>query len=95
MIAREILLRKQVLKQSAWLFFIVSCICLSISAFHKLIEWWVAIVSGTAAEDCLGTQGDIWDPQWDMFVALIGAICAQITLKNCHNQQLYMLDRKV
>lgn len=95
MIAREILLRKQVLKQGAWLFFIVSCICLSISACYELIEWWVAIASGTAAEAFLGTQGDIWDTQWDMFVALIGAICAQTILKDCHNQQLYMLETKV
>jgi len=95
MIAREILLRKQVLQQGAWLFFIVSCICLSISACYEFIEWWVAIASGIAAEAFLGMQGDIWDTQWDMFVALIGAICAQITLKNCHNQQLYMLERKV
>ncbi|MFT7228364.1 MAG: putative membrane protein [Methylophilaceae bacterium] len=55
----------------------------------------MAIASGTAAEAFLGTQGDIWDTQWDMFVALVGAICVQITLKNCHNQQLYMLERKV
>ncbi len=91
-IAREILLRKQVVAQGAWLFFIVCCICLSISAFYELIEWWVAIASGTAAEAFLGTQGDIWDTQWDMFTALIGAICAQFFLKNRHNKALRMLD---
>jgi putative membrane protein len=95
MIAREVLLRKKVVQQQAWLFFIVCCIALSISAFYELIEWWVAIASGTAAEAFLGTQGDIWDTQWDMFTALIGAMCAQIFLKHCHNRQISALDTKV
>lgn len=95
MIAREILLRKQVVKQGTWLFFIVCCICLSISAFYELIEWWVAVASGIAAEAFLGTQGDIWDTQWDMFIALIGAMCAQIFLSHYHNQQLSELDTTV
>ncbi len=95
MVAREILLRKRVVEQDAWLFFIVCCICLSISAFYELIEWWVAIAVGIAAEAFLGTQGDIWDTQWDMFTALIGAICAQVLLKSCHNQQLSSLEKSV
>jgi putative membrane protein len=92
MIAREILLRKQVVKQGPWLFFIICCICLSISAFYELIEWWVAIGTGAAAEAFLGTQGDSWDTQWDMFVALIGSICAQFFLKNWHNKALLKLE---
>jgi putative membrane protein len=88
MIAREILLRKNVVKSGAWLFFIVCCICLAISACYEFIEWWVAVSSGTAAEAFLGTQGDVWDTQWDMFLALIGAVCAQILLAKLHNQQL-------
>ncbi len=95
MIAREILMRKQVVQKGKWLFFIVCCICLSISAFYELIEWWVAIAAGIAAEAFLGTQGDIWDTQWDMFIALIAAISAQIFLKNHHNQQLSLLEKKV
>ena len=95
MITREILLRKQVVRQGGWLFFIVCCICLSISAFYELVEWWVAVGTGVAAEAFLGTQGDIWDTQWDMFIALLGAICAQIFLKNYHNQQLSLLEIKV
>lgn len=95
MIAREILIRKRVVQHVGWLFFIVCCICLSISACYEFIEWWVAIASGTAAEAFLGTQGDVWDTQWDMLIALIGAICAQIFLKNCHDQQLSVLETKV
>lgn len=93
-IAREILLRKQVVIRGGWLFFIVCCICLSLSAFYELIEWWVAAFTGTAAESFLGTQGDVWDTQWDMFVALLGAIIAQITLKKCHDNQLAALESK-
>lgn len=94
MIAREILLRKHVVASSGWLFFIACCICLSLSAFYELIEWWVAALTGTAAESFLGTQGDIWDTQWDMFIAMIGAITAQITLSKCHDNQLNMLESK-
>lgn len=94
-IAREILLRKKVVQQQAWLFFIVCCICLSISACYELIEWWVAVASGIAAEAFLGTQGDVWDTQWDMFIALIGAISAQIFLNRFHDQQLSELDTTV
>jgi putative membrane protein len=95
MIAREILLRQQVVKSGAWLFFIVCCICLSISACYEFIEWWVAVAAGGTAEAFLGLQGDVWDTQWDMLTALIGAVCAQIFLKRRHNQQLVMLERKV
>jgi putative membrane protein len=91
MVAREILLRKNVVQIGVWLFFIVCCIALSISAFYELIEWWVAVASGTAAEAFLGTQGDIWDTQWDMFIALIGAVVAQLILAKSHDQQLQTL----
>ena len=88
LIARVVLLRKNIVKQGAWLFFIVSCICLSISACYEFVEWWVAVASGTAAEAFLGTQGDVWDTQWDMFMALVGAVAAQILLTKLHNKQL-------
>lgn len=88
MVAREILLRRSPLKPGKWLFFIVSCICLSISAVYEFIEWWVAVYEGGAADAFLGTQGDVWDTQWDMFVALLGAILAQVFLKKMHDQQL-------
>jgi putative membrane protein len=95
MIAREVLIRKSVLnteKNGAWLFLIVTAICLSISACYELIEWWVALASGQGAEAFLGTQGDVWDTQWDMFTALIGAVFAQVVLKNWHNQSMRELE---
>jgi putative membrane protein len=92
MIAREILIRKNVVKSSSWQFFIVCCICLSISACYEFIEWWVALGSGEAAEAFLGSQGDVWDTQWDMFLALIGAILAQVLLRNIHDRQILQLE---
>lgn len=88
MIAREILLRQGVVNGRRWLFLVVTCVCLSISAFYEFIEWWVAVASGTAAEAFLGTQGDVWDTQWDMFLALVGALAAQLLLARRHDREL-------
>ncbi len=87
-IAREILLKKSPLVRGRWLFFITCCICLSISAVYEFVEWWTAVYSGGAADAFLGTQGDVWDTQWDMFTALLGAITAQIVLVKMHDRQL-------
>jgi putative membrane protein len=88
MIARELLIRKQVVNGRGWLFFLVTTICLSISAFYEFIEWWVAILSGSAGDSFLGTQGYIWDTQSDMFLALVGAILAQLFLNRLHDNAL-------
>ena len=85
-IAREILLKTSPLKRGKLLFLIVVCICLAISAFYEFIEWWVAAATGTAAESFLGTQGDVWDTQWDMFLAFCGAIASQLLLARIHDQ---------
>ena len=87
-VAREILLRKAIVHGRGWLFYIVVSICLAISAFYELIEWWVAVFSGTSAEAFLGTQGDIWDTQSDMAFALVGAILALVLLGKMHDRQL-------
>jgi putative membrane protein len=88
MVAREVLLRNAVLPRGPWLFFLVTCVCLAISATYEFIEWWVALASGEAADAFLGTQGDVWDTQWDMFLALVGAIVAQVLLARAHDRQL-------
>lgn len=90
-LAREILIRCSPLRSSAWLFFIVVCVCLAFSAFYELLEWWVAAIGGEAAHEFLGTQGDHWDTQWDMFLALIGAIISLLLLRRLHNRQLTRL----
>ncbi len=87
-IVREVLLRNQVIGKQGWLSFLVVCVCLAISAFYELIEWWVALFSGQAAESFLGTQGYVWDTQSDMFLAMIGAVLALLVLSKAHDRQL-------
>ena len=87
-LARELLLRTSPLVRGKWLFGIVTCACLAFSAFYEMIEWWAAVAGGEAAESFLGTQGDVWDTQWDMFLALIGAVTAQLLLSRFHDRAL-------
>ena len=87
-LAREILLRKTLLQQGKMLFYIVTSIVLAFSAFYEMLEWWAALLYGGSADAFLATQGDVWDTQWDMFTALIGAISAQLLLSKHHNKQL-------
>jgi len=88
MVAREILLRKDVITGRAWLNFLVVCFCLALSAFYELIEWAVAEITGGSAEAFLGTQGYIWDTQSDMALALTGAVVALLLLGGLHDRQL-------
>jgi len=88
MLAREIFIRKSPLRDSRWLPFVVVCFCLAFSAFYELIEFWTALASGEAATDFLGTQGDVWDTQWDMQLALIGAVTALVALAGVQDRQL-------
>lgn len=90
-LAREILLRTTTLVPGKMLFFIVTSICLAFSAFYEMIEWWTALLYGASAEAFLATQGDVWDTQWDMFLALTGAIIAQLLLSSVHDRQLKIL----
>ena len=89
--AREILLRQRVLRAGGWLFFVVICICLAISAAYELVEWGAAVALGQGAEAFLGTQGDPWDTQNDMAMALLGALAAQLALGRWHGRQLARL----
>lgn len=87
-IAREILIRKEVINGTSWRNFFIVSFCLGFSAFYELIEWWVALASGEDAEAFLGTQGYVWDTQSDMGLALIGAIAALLLLSKYHDRQL-------
>ena len=87
-VAREILLRTSPLRPGRWLAFLVACACLALSAFYELVEWWAAIFTEKGAVAFLGTQGDPWDTQWDMFVCLIGAVAALLLLPRAHDRQL-------
>jgi putative membrane protein len=90
-LVREVLLRTSPLRPGRWLFFLVTATCLAISACYEFIEWWAALAGGVAADAFLGTQGDVWDTQWDMFLALVGAISAQLTLGRAHDRALASL----
>ena len=87
-LARELLLRLTPLKRGGWLFYLVVAAALSFSAFFELIEWWAALIWGGEADAFLATQGDPWDTQWDMFLALIGSLLAQLLLSRWHDRQL-------
>ena len=87
-IAREIFIRLSVFNSKRWRDFLIVCLCLAISAFYELIEWWVALLTGEGADAFLGTQGDIWDTQSDMVLALLGAILALLILGRLHDRQL-------
>jgi len=93
-VAREIVIRKNVFNSVAWRNFFIVCFCLAFSAFYELIEWWVALLSGEDAEAFLGTQGYVWDTQSDMGWALFGAITALLLLAKVHDRQLAGLDTR-
>ena len=88
-IARELLLRTSPLRRGKWLFALVCCVVLAISAFYELTEWWAALLtSPETGAAFLGTQGDVWDTQWDMALALTGAIVSQLLLARIHDTEL-------
>jgi len=91
MVAREIFVRLEILHRKRWQSFLVVCVCLAISAFYELIEWWTALVSGDSAVSFLATQGDIWDTQEDMFCALLGAIAAIAFLSRVQDRAINRL----
>lgn len=91
MLGRELLLRTSPLQRGKWLFFLLCCVSLAISACYEFIEWWAAVLNEQAAEAFLGTQGDHWDAQWDMFLALCGSILSQLTLAKTQDRQFKTL----
>lgn len=90
-LAREVLLRRTPLTTGRWLNFLVVCVCLAFSALYELIEWWAALVGGESAAAFLGTQGDVWDTQWDMFLCLLGAATSLLLLSRHHDRALTRL----
>jgi putative membrane protein len=91
LLAREILLRRSPLRPGKWLAFLVVCVCLAISACYELIEWIAALMLGQGADEFLGTQGDPFDTQADMAMALVGSCSALATLTRVHDRQLTAL----
>jgi len=94
-VVREILIRRSPLRPGKWLVFLVVCVCLAISAAYELVEWWSALIGGENADAFLGTQGDQWDTQWDMFMALVGAVAALALLGRYHDRQIARLEEHI
>jgi putative membrane protein len=94
LIARELFIRLRVGTVAGWRFAIIILICMGISALYELLEWATALTSGAAASAFLGTQGDVWDTQKDMFMALVGAICALLFMTFWQNRQMRKLPSR-
>jgi putative membrane protein len=90
-LAREILIRGGYVRGARMLGFVVVCIVLAVSATYELVEWAAALALGQGAEEFLGTQGDPWDTQSDMFTALIGAVLALASFSKTHDRQIHRL----
>jgi putative membrane protein len=93
-VAREFLLRRSPLRPGVLLVFLVLCVCLAVSALYELAEWWAALIGGESAQAFLGTQGDQWDTQWDMFTALIGAAAALLLLPRLQDRQIARIEEE-
>ena len=91
-VAREILVRGGYLSSRRMTAFLSICVVMMASSFYELVEWWTALLLGQGAYEFLGTQGDIWDTQSDMFYALIGAATAMLALSRLHDRQMAALE---
>jgi putative membrane protein len=94
LVARELLLRTSPLRRGRWLFVVVTAVALAISAIYEFVEWGAALALGQSADAFLGTQGDPWDTQWDMFLAFLGAMAAQLTLARVQDRQIQRIVRR-
>ena len=93
-VAREVLLRQKIVLKRGWLFYILLSICLAVSAAYELLEWRVAVGTGSAADAFLGTQGDPWDTQEDMATAVIGALMALLFFSRWHDRIITRIEKK-
>jgi len=91
-IIREVLMRTSSLRPGRWLSFLVVCVALAVSAVYEFLEWWAAVLTGESATAFLGTQGDPWDTQWDMFLCTVGAVLSLILLSRLHDRQVARVE---
>jgi len=95
LIIREMFVRLEIVRTGKWLSFLTICVCVSISVFYELFEWFIAVASGQSAEAFLGTQGYVWDTQSDMLYALIGAVCMIIFMSRFQDKQIKKVKKLV
>lgn len=93
LVARDILLRGKYVANRRMAAFLCLCVAMAISAWYELIEWGAAVALGQAADDFLGTQGDPWDTQWDMFMCFIGAMTALLSMSGIHDRQIKKVEQ--
>lgn len=94
LIAREYFIRRKIITSKKWMYFLIIFFVLGFSAFYEFIEWWVSLLSGEAGNAFLGTQGDIWDTQWDMFMCFVGSVVALSFLSKYHDRQINKSEQK-
>jgi putative membrane protein len=93
-IIKEVLLRATPLRRGGWLTFLVLSVVLAVAAFYELIEWWSTfLVAGDVGQAFLGSQGDVWDAQWDMLLGLVGGCAGLLLLGRLHERSMSKLDR--
>jgi len=91
---REVLLRATPLQRGGWLYFLVLCVVLAVAAFWELLEWWVTLVAASdVGQAFLGSQGDVWDAQWDMLLALVGAALVLPVFASLHDRSMARVPR--
>lgn len=94
-VIREVLLKKTALARDGWLYFLVLCVVLAVAAFWELLEWWVTLlVAGDVGQAFLGSQGDVWDAQWDMLLALLGAALVLPLFARAHDRSMARVPRR-
>lgn len=93
LVARELFIRHRIVRPGAWTSILGVAVALSVSLIYELIEWGAAVALGQGADAFLGTQGDVWDTQSDMGMALLGALCAVLLLSRMHDRQIARIDR--
>ncbi|MGI8786517.1 MAG: DUF2238 domain-containing protein [Pyrinomonadaceae bacterium] len=94
LIVREVFIRRKIVNGNGWVYFLAIAVPLAFSAFYEFVEWWVSVLSGSAGDSFLGTQGYIWDTQTDMFACFVGSIVSLLLLHNLQNKQIKNLENK-
>jgi len=94
LIAREVFLRRGIVKRGGWMIFLTIAMCMGISACYELFEYAVAVMSGSGADNFLGGQGDPWDTQNDMLLCLVGSCTAMLTMRGVQDRAIEKMDAR-
>ena len=88
-LVRELLPRTSSIGRGFWTPACAVCAALAFSALYEILEWlWVVVFYPESGPEWLGMQGDPWDAQADMAMALLGALCAVVLLRGVHDRSI-------